>query len=102
MPVWLLPLLFQLLQAIPGLIQTAEIAFSGAKGKSGTAKKQLVMDSVSAGLDIAHTLNATSMPDANKAVIMGTVGTLVDTTVAVMKTVDALKNPVANAGGPNE
>ena len=102
MPVWLLPLIFQLLSAIPGLIQVVEVAFSGAKGKSGIAKKQLVMDSVAAGIAISGTLNGTPVPVTQKDAIMGTVGALVDTTVAVLKTVDALKNPVADAGGPNE
>ena len=75
-----LAFLLQVLTALPSLIQTAEVAFSGKPG-SGQYKKQFVMDTVNAALTIAPSAGATITNDQQQA-ISATSSALVDSVVA--------------------
>jgi hypothetical protein len=73
-------LALQVLTALPSLIQTAEVAFSGKPG-SGKFKKQFVMDTINAALVIAPTAGAKITPEQQEAV-SATSSALVDSVVA--------------------
>jgi hypothetical protein len=75
-----LAFVLQVLTALPSLIQTAEVAFSGKPG-SGKFKKQFVMDTVNAALVIAPTAGAKITPEQQEAV-SATSSALVDSVVA--------------------
>lgn len=98
----LLPIIFQFLTALPGLIQAAEVAFSGVPGKSGPAKKTLVMNVV--GITTGALVSAGQITADHAAAITTLTADAVDSTVKILKDAQALtaKNPVADAGGPTE
>lgn len=75
-----LALMLQILSALPSLIQTAEVAFSGKPG-SGKFKKQFVMDTINAALVIAPTAGAKITEEQQQA-ISTTSSALVDSVVA--------------------
>lgn len=78
--------MLQVLTALPSLIQTAEVAFSGKPG-SGKYKKQFVMDTVNAALAIAPTAGAI-ISEEQKQAVSATSSALVDSVVA---NINALK-----------
>ena len=100
MPAWIL-ILVQIFPILMKLVGVAEVAFSGVPGKSGAAKKEFVTGAVSAVVD-GLALGGVAGAIDNKAAIMGATGALIEAAVTTMKAVDAIKNPVADAGGPNE
>ncbi|HEY2995951.1 MAG TPA: hypothetical protein VGM22_24300 [Methylomirabilota bacterium] len=82
---------------LPQLIQAAELAFGHVRG-SGAAKKQVVMDSVRVGLEVANQVNGKPVLDEKmQAVIIDTAGGLVDTVVSVAKAAGLMRAPEAPA-----
>jgi hypothetical protein len=78
---------------LPQLIQAAEVAFSHVRG-SGQAKKQVVMDSVRVGLEVANRVNGKPvLDDRTSGVIVDLAGGLVDTVVSVAKAAGLLRAP---------
>lgn len=75
-----LALALQVLTALPSLIQTAEVAFSGKPG-SGKFKKQFVMDTINAALVIASTAGS-EITAAQQQAISASSSVLVDSVVA--------------------
>lgn len=95
-------LLMMLVGKLPELIQVSQRAFSGTPGKSGEAKKELVLQSAAIVIDGAAAMGADGA-DKHKELILGAVSKATDGFVSVMNAAGALsRNPVANAGGPNE
>jgi hypothetical protein len=82
-----IPVLMQFLASLPGLIQTAEHAFSGKPG-SGEAKKELVTGIVNEGLKTYQSVvpKEQQLPEEQVQAIQNTVDTVIDTTVDVMNT----------------
>lgn len=84
--------MLQVLTALPSLIQTAEVAFSGKPG-SGKYKKQFVMDTVNAALAIAPTAGAT-ISEEQKQAVSATSSALVDSVVANINAFKKVKDPL--------
>jgi hypothetical protein len=84
-------LALQVLTALPSLIQTAEVAFSGKPG-SGKFKKQFVMDTINAALVIAPTAGAKITTEQQEA-IYGSSAALVDNIVVNVNAFKAIPDP---------
>jgi hypothetical protein len=90
MPVWLIPIILQLIAQLPSLIQVAEQAFSGKPG-SGAAKKEFVQNSVDTALNVVQQVAPGQLNTEQAKAISATAGIVIDATVAVMKTADVMK-----------
>ncbi len=80
----LLPVLLQVMTALPGLIHAAEQAFSGHPG-SGEAKKVFVLGAVKTGLETVAGLGEKHVqnPAVQDAILLAT-GAATDATVAAL------------------
>jgi hypothetical protein len=86
MPVFLIPLVIDLILHLPDLIKAAQQAFSGTPVE-GSVKKTLVMDGVSALLAAASKLSPIPVTSGQVQTIIETISELVDSHVATMQPV---------------
>lgn len=86
--------MLRIMAELPALIQTAQVAFSGAPGISGPAKKSFVMGAVGAALDTYQQVAPHPLTPAQTQMVNGTISLVVDSTVAVMKAAQVLMVPV--------
>ncbi|WP_447983770.1 hypothetical protein [Nitrospira sp. Nam74] len=94
MPAFLMPLILQVLAALPGLIQTAERAFTKPDGEStGPAKKEFVLNAVGTAVDVAKSTGEVHVTDAQREAILSAAGSLTDATVATFKAVGLFSTP---------
>lgn len=90
MPLFLIPVIMQLIAALPQLIKVAEDAFGGKPG-NGEAKKQLVLGGASAIMNIVSTVNKDTIKPEHQTAILGTISSLCDATVSVFNTAGLFK-----------
>jgi hypothetical protein len=96
----LIPLILQVLAALPSLIQAAEKAFAKQDGDStgqGPAKKAFVMEAVGAAVDIANATGEVKITDQQRAAIVVAAGSLTDATVTTFNAVGAFGPPTITA-----
>lgn len=96
MPAFLIPLILQVIAALPGLIQSAEKAFARKDGDStgqGAAKKEFVVNAVSTAVDVASGTGEVSITDPQRAAIVSAAGALTDATVATLNAVGLFGKP---------
>lgn len=96
MPVFLIPLILQVIAALPGLIQSAEKAFAKKGGDStgqGPAKRDFVVNAVGTAVDVASGTGEVSITDQQRNAIVSAAGALTDATVATLNAVGAFDSP---------
>lgn len=90
-PLSIAMLVLSLLKGLPDMIKLAEKAFLGSAG-SGAAKKDFVLTSVGAAIDIAGVASGDKVNDVTRAAIVNVADGLIDTTVAALKIHKVLTN----------
>jgi len=91
-PAFLLPLVFQLLGVIPGLIQQAEVAFSGQPG-SGAKKKEFILASAKALIDTQEMIKADLLTAEQEAAVVDTIAEVTDAIVSAVNTAKLFQKP---------
>jgi hypothetical protein len=91
LPSFLMPLIFQLLAVVPGLIQQAEGAFAGHG--TGDLKKQFVLDSAMALLASMGTVKPGMVTPQQSKAIMATVSEIIDAIVSALNTAKLFETP---------
>lgn len=92
LPPFLMPLIFQLLAVVQGLIQQAEAAFSGQPG-SGDLKKQFVINAATTILESFGTLKPGAMNAEQKAAVINTISSITDSIVMALNTAKLFDAP---------
>ena len=93
MPFFLIPVALQFLAMLPGLIASAEKAFSGKPG-SGKHKKKFVSKAAGAALDVAQASGQVNLSPAQRKALLGAVDSLTDATVQSLNAAKVFKKAV--------
>ena len=86
----------QIVAEMPNLIQTTETAFSGVPGQSGAAKKALVQAGVAESINVYQQVSVHKLTPEAITSINASTSSLIDSTVAIMKTVGMLTKPATS------
>ena len=101
MPLFLIPLILQVLSALPSLIHEAEAAFGkhagGDSTGQGASKKQFVMDAVTAAMAAANATGKLTLDEDHQKAILAAASAMTDATVAAFNVVGVFKRPAVAA-----